>query len=140
MEHGELKVIPFNPESPHPMLTPDEKAIALLIERGADNPVCWTLRQEAPVQNVAMEFVSKKAYFRTHTRTCPVHGEVTVVNRNYWPKSVYTLEGLSCGHLLTVSRLVGALKSIGADTRLYKSWIHRGWLYTFKQIYDRHGK
>lgn len=122
MINGELKVIPYNPESPHPSLVSDENG-------------GWTFKKVEQVLPISMEVVRKKAHLCASTRTCPRHGVVDVVERVRRHKDLYSIEGLSCGHTLLVSRIAGSLK-LNALGRIAKDYIHRGWLFTFKNTYQ----
>lgn len=119
--NGRLKVIPFNPESPHPSLVADENG-------------GWTFKKVEQTVPISMEVVCKRAYFHSTTRTCPRHGVVDVVERVRSPKGIYSIEGLSCGHTLLVSRIAGSLKA-NALGRVAKDYIHRGWAFIFKETY-----
>ena len=92
-----VKVIPLNPEAPHPRLRLDEKKT-------------WTLIPDVQQMPPAMEFSVKAVKFNSPTRICPVHGEVKVVNRKVQRYDMTCTEGLSCGHLLLITRRTGAIK------------------------------
>ena len=139
MEHekkaGKVVTIPFDPEAPHPDLIEDTAAMESLPE-SRKGEVLWTLKKKVSPQPPMMERVEKKARFRSPTRICPRHGVVQVLSRNYRPKAVTDVESLSCGHTLLIYRILGALKSTSCNTRLESSYLHRGWLFTYKETYN----
>jgi len=129
--NGEVKTI-NPPYHPHPDLDLDYEAMAKLPESRQDTEL-WTLVRKVSPKTPQMEQVLKKAHLRSATRICPRHGVVDVLSRNYTPKRITGVESLSCGHTLLIFRLVGGLKSTASDPRLPKSYIHQGWLFSFKE-------
>jgi len=128
---GKVVNIPFNPEAPHPDLIPDTEAMNNLPESRKGEQL-WTLRKKVSAQLPAMELVQKKAYLRSDTRICPRHGEVRILGKHYRPKAITAVESLACGHTLLISRLVGGLRTSASDPRQPSSYLHRAWLFIFK--------
>jgi hypothetical protein len=120
-EHGEVKVIPLDPECPHPSLELDEKGL-------------WTFKKVVISEPKPMEVSTKIVKFHALTRTCPVHGEVDVMSRNFQAAGMHSIEGLSCGHSLLITRQVSHLKDSNPMKRHDpKNWVHRGWNLSFKE-------
>lgn len=123
-QESQVKVIPNDPEKPHPDLE--------LTENG------WAFIKKVTPLPMAMEFGVKIVKFFSPTRECPTHGHVKVVNRNFQPDRMNSVEGLSCGHTLLILRRVNGLKE--AYVTLNKSmldkpknWKHAGWWLMFRE-------
>jgi hypothetical protein len=119
-ENGELEVIPPNPDNPDLVKT----------ENG------WSLVKKVSPPPTAMEFYSKVVKFHALTRVCPKHGWVSVVDRNFQPTRLLSVEGLSCGHTLLIIRLAGGLKEPCLNITKYvmdnpRNWKHAGWWLAF---------
>ena len=131
MEQGNspVKVIPFNQKAPRPKLVLDKVATDSLPESRLGTRL-WMLKKQEKPMPVASEQVLRKAHVHSLHRTCPWHGEVKVTSRTHAKKSLASVEGLSCGHSLLITRIAGSLKrGIGRNA---SDWEHRGWLFTFK--------
>jgi len=117
--HGEVKTIPLNPEAPHPDLELDDNGL-------------WTFKKKSQSAPPAMEFTAKVVKFHALTRTCPTHGEVVVLTRNFQPDRMHSVEGLSCGCTLLITRQGYCLKTPHADPDNPRNWKHRTWLLSFQ--------
>ena len=117
-----------------------------------DEEGLWSLRKPEPKIPIAMEFPVKVIKFYSRIRNCPAHGEVRVIDRHFQPKQMLSIEGLSCGHTLLISRRVCGLRPIveqktrdcvestfPALTEMVlndpKRWRHQCWWLSFKQTY-----
>lgn len=118
-------------KSPHPDLVLDKEAMKLLPDERKGTPL-WTMRKAVKPVPIFPDHVEKKAHFGTHSRTCPWHGVVEVLDRNCPAKSLTATEGLSCTCVLMVSRIAGGRKP-GTSGFFAKDFLHRGWLFTFKR-------
>lgn len=116
--NGEVKVIPLNPDKPHPDLELDDNGL-------------WTFKQKPRTTGISPEHTAKIVKFHAMTRQCPWHGEVEVVTRNFQPERMHSIEGLSCGHTLLITRQVKGLRTPHAPDEP-KNWRHHGWLLSFR--------
>jgi hypothetical protein len=116
---------------PHTSLVLDTEAMKKLPESRADIRL-WTMRRVGKPMPVPSEIVEKKAHFHSPTRICPWHGEVDVKDRNCPHKSLTSVEGLSCGDVLMISRIAGGKKP-NTMGMFPKDFFHRGWLFIFKK-------
>lgn len=119
-----------------------ERAKEGLIDLVEDENGLWTIEKPFPPEvNVKKEFHTKVVKFFAPTRTCPVHGEVKVLDRNFQRSQMLSVEGLECGHTLLITRAVEGLKELKnggypAITQIVlgnqKLWKHKCWRLTFK--------
>ena len=89
-----------------------KKAKESLVSLVEDEQGFWTkpvVKQPLPP---ATEFGVKVVKFFAPTRTCPIHGETRVLDRNIQAAMMHTVEGLECGHTLLITRDVSGLKPI----------------------------
>ena len=109
-----------------------------------DEQGLWTLPKREPPVPVALDFPVKVVKFFAPTRTCPIHGETKVVDRDFQPKYMFSVEGLECGHTLLISRVTDGLKPIEKSPPTYPSmteavlgnqrnWKHKCWHMSFKE-------
>ena len=117
-DNGEVKVI----TNPHPDLVPDLNGK-------------WTMRKVVHPIPPALDLVVKVFKLFSPTRTCPIHGEVKVLDSHFDKSVFHGVEGLSCGHTLLISRRADGMKK----SRLYylksepRNWKFGGWTLVFKQ-------
>lgn len=109
---------------PHPDLIPDT------VNGG------WKFRPvEIPVP-LALDTHCQVLKLNSPSRVCPIHGWVYVKNRSLDTKSFTSVESLSCGHVLLVSRMTKGMKKKKNPLHAHKdprNWIFSGWNLTFKQ-------
>jgi len=116
---------------PHTSLVLDTEAMEKLPESRKGQQL-WTMRKVERPMPISNEIVMKKAHFHSPTRTCPWHGEVKVGMMSCPRKGLNSVESLSCGDTLLISRIAGGRKP-GTSGMFAKDFIHRGWLFIFKR-------
>lgn len=106
-------------KAPHPDLVRDENDL-------------WAFKQPKPVAITWNESIVKVVKFKALTRECPIDGEVKVVSRNFQPERMNSVEELSCGHTLLITRVAHKLKNkVLIDARDPRAWTHKGWRLSF---------